>query len=97
MPIKLWHVDADLRATLALNKSTLSCAEEGVAPRRQPVRGNAEVPGDGLQALSADEPLDGGRLALRRYRQRARGLVVCLSYAVSSWSPTLDRAKTRVH
>ena len=30
------------------------------------MRRNAEVPGDGLESLSAEERLDGGSLALRR-------------------------------
>lgn len=48
-----------------------------------------QLPGsrkDGLEALSADKPLGGGRLALRR---RARGLVVCLRHADSSRLPRI--------
>ena len=37
--------------TLALNESALSCAWEAIASLEQPVRGNAEIPGDGFEAL----------------------------------------------
>ena len=55
-----------LLAALARLEGVLRSRQEAVAPLGQPVRRNAEVGGDGVQALSADEPLDGGRLPLRR-------------------------------
>ena len=55
-----------LRTALARLEGVLRPRQEAVAPFGQPVRRNADVAGDGLQALSADEPLDGGRLLLRR-------------------------------
>ena len=58
--------DADLRATIPLIEIILRSTEGVVAPLGQPVCENAQIAGDGLQALSADEPLDGGDLALRR-------------------------------
>ena len=57
------------------------------------MRWNAEVPGDSLQALSADEPLDGGRLPLRRKPEpppHARS-----SDLVETWS-FLSVAKARI-
>ena len=65
-PTSTQACNADPQATLALNESALSHRAEAVTPLGQPVRRNADVAGDGLQALSADEPLDGGRLLLRR-------------------------------
>ena len=55
-----------LRTALTCLEGVLRSRQEAVALFGQPVRRNAEVAGDGLQALSADEPLDSGRLPLRR-------------------------------
>ena len=59
--------NADPRATLALNEIALRSGAEAITPLGQPVCGNAEIPGDGFEALSADEPLESGRLALHRF------------------------------
>ena len=55
-----------LRTALARLEGALRPRQEAVAPFGQPVRRNADVAGDGLQALAADEQLDGGGLALHR-------------------------------
>ena len=65
-PISAQAYGADLRVTLPLIEITLRSTEGVAAPLGQPVCENAQIAGDGLQPLSADEPLEGGGLALRR-------------------------------
>ena len=52
---------------LACREGAFRSGQEGGALLGQPVRGNAEVSGDGIEALSVDEPLDDGRLARCRF------------------------------
>ena len=89
-----------LRAALARREGFFRSGQEAVAPLGQPVRRNADVAGDGFQALSADEPLDCGGLALvfggsgpvgkfrrGRSRRRTQGFLVWLRHGVSSRLP----------
>lgn len=66
-PTSAQACNAGPRATLALNESALSSGAEAVTPLGQPVCGNAEILGEGFEALSTDEPLESGRLALHRF------------------------------
>ena len=54
-----------LRAILACPEGALRSRQEVVSPFGDHVRWNAEVPGDSLQSLSADEPSDGGGVGLQ--------------------------------